>query len=284
MNPLTQSERFWSNVDKVAGPNACWPWLAGTNDHGYGLFFRGKGISRLAHRFALELSSGCAPPRGLFVLHSCDNPPCCNPQHLRTGTHRDNVTDMVERGRSANMRNERSGTAILTDAQVGEIRASWLAGATQAELGRQYGVSAWHVSQIVRVTRRPIEGPVRASEPTPWAVRRERDSQATAELWAEASRLYETGMTMDQIAAQLDCNPATVSRRLRQSGVVTRGKADYYRQVDPVSIKRLHADGVRVGRMVAILGIGRARIEKVMDELDLPRFPTGIKSDSRRPA
>jgi hypothetical protein len=53
-----------------------------------------------AHRRALELATGQSIPAGQLVRHSCDNPPCCNPAHLSTGTHADNAADMVARGRS----------------------------------------------------------------------------------------------------------------------------------------------------------------------------------------
>lgn len=38
-------------------------------------------------------------PRGLFVMHSCDRPKCCNPEHLSVGTHWDNMADMRAKGR-----------------------------------------------------------------------------------------------------------------------------------------------------------------------------------------
>lgn len=53
------------------------------------------------------------------VLHSCDDPRCINPAHLRIGTKKDNSNDAIERGRQ--VRGERAGRAKLTEAQVLEI-------------------------------------------------------------------------------------------------------------------------------------------------------------------
>ena len=67
-------------------------------DVGYGCFsYRGKGWR--AHRIAWTLVNG-EIPKGLFVLHRCDNPPCCNPDHLRLGTHKENMDDMNRKGRN----------------------------------------------------------------------------------------------------------------------------------------------------------------------------------------
>lgn len=82
---------FWSRVD-VRGPDECWPWMNAKTPNGYGtVYFGGRMVG--AHRVSWELTHGPIPD-GLFVLHHCDNPPCCNPAHLFTGTHTDNVRDM----------------------------------------------------------------------------------------------------------------------------------------------------------------------------------------------
>lgn len=89
---------FWRNV-AVGELHECWPWQAGRDHRGeYGRAFDGFN-TRQAHALALELVIGRRIKPGLLVLHSCDNPPCCNPQHLREGTVRDNTRDSIIRGR-----------------------------------------------------------------------------------------------------------------------------------------------------------------------------------------
>lgn len=89
----TLEERFWAKVQKGEG---CWEWQA-AKTNGYGrINVEGRAIP--AHRLAYELTNGPIP-QGLFVLHSCDNPGCVNPEHLRAGTALDNMLDRSARGR-----------------------------------------------------------------------------------------------------------------------------------------------------------------------------------------
>lgn len=136
--------RFWALVD-IRKADECWPWK-GAISKGYGEFsFRGR--IRPAHELALSFAIGEKRADGLDTCHSCDNPPCVNPAHLRFGTRQSNVDEMVERGRNA--RGESSPSAKLTTAQVVEIRSRRAMGARQKDLALQYGISAAYVSEIV---------------------------------------------------------------------------------------------------------------------------------------
>lgn len=75
----------------------CWMWTASCG-HGYGRLNTGERVHR-AHRVAWGIAHGSIPD-GLCVLHKCDNPPCVNVDHLFLGTLKDNVRDMVSKGRS----------------------------------------------------------------------------------------------------------------------------------------------------------------------------------------
>lgn len=79
--------------------SGCIPYAGSRNAGGYGVLPAPIYGSRLAHRAALAEALG-RPVRG-NALHSCDNPPCINPEHLREGTQADNVADMIERGRES---------------------------------------------------------------------------------------------------------------------------------------------------------------------------------------
>lgn len=98
---IPMDERFWRHVDK-RGPDECWEWT-GQRKHRpgyhYGVLRRPrKGAPFYAHRYSVMLHFGMFDRR-LNVLHRCDNPPCVNPAHLYLGTQRDNVRDMLNRGR-----------------------------------------------------------------------------------------------------------------------------------------------------------------------------------------
>lgn len=140
-------ERFW---DKVDATGECWVWTGARNHRGYGDFTIERGDHRLAHRFAWEFENGPIPD-GLFVLHSCDNPPCVRIEHLFLGSNHDNVTDMVAKGR--NRKGSSKPNASLNEELVTEIRQRYSdGGVTQRGLAAEYGVS-YGVIQTV-VTRR----------------------------------------------------------------------------------------------------------------------------------
>lgn len=132
--------RFWSLVDQTG---ECWNWRGDTDRNGYGVFvWRGKRHG--AHALALSFTTGELRADELDTCHSCDNPACCNPDHLRFDTRFSNVQDMDSRGRRS------VPNARLTPDQVITMRTRRANGAPQTILTRDYGISAAYVSEIVR--------------------------------------------------------------------------------------------------------------------------------------
>lgn len=124
----------------------CTEFLGGRDRAGYGKFWW-NGATHIAHRAAWLLS--CGPiPDGLFVCHRCDNPPCCNIEHLFLGTTTENQADSITKGRR--VRGERIHTAKLTTAAVRAIRAAAAAGEEHQSLAKRYGLNLDHVGRIVR--------------------------------------------------------------------------------------------------------------------------------------
>ena len=89
-------ERFWNKVNKL-GFNDCWNWIGGSRGMGYGAFkINNKVID--SHRMSWILKNG-EIEKGLYVLHTCDNRKCINPNHLFLGTHSDNMKDCANKKR-----------------------------------------------------------------------------------------------------------------------------------------------------------------------------------------
>ena len=117
--------RFFAKVHKTSG---CWLWQGAKQNSrrdqpiGYGYMVVQSTPTRvpmLAHRISWELHFGQIPD-GMNVLHSCDNPPCVNPEHLFLGKQKKNMEDCVAKGRKR--RNENAPRAGFTNSQVLDIK------------------------------------------------------------------------------------------------------------------------------------------------------------------
>lgn len=129
----------WDEAD-----DGCWNWSGPVDTKGYGrLHTKGKTVK--AHRLSLRYHTGSLD-EDMAVLHSCDNPLCVNPGHLREGTRGENSRDMVLRRRS--LSGERHNNAKLNWGQVREIRNN-PDGLTTSKLAKKYGVSTTHIRYIV---------------------------------------------------------------------------------------------------------------------------------------
>lgn len=156
------AERFHSRVDCSAGPDQCWPWTSTRKTNGYG-FFKVNGRRLMAHRVALhihlngQLGDQCA-------LHRCDNPPCCNPAHLFPGTLKDNVHDMISKGRRVKLfgddhpsrkhpenlpRGEQSNFAKLKTADIIDIRGRRSRGESSTSIARDYPCTPKNIDAVV---------------------------------------------------------------------------------------------------------------------------------------
>jgi hypothetical protein len=135
---------FWAKV-LILGPDDCWPFTGSRQRRGYGQF-KYQGRNWRANRLALYLTAGKLDED---ALHTCDNPPCCNPSHLYDGDHAANTRDRVDRGRTK-VRAEH-GMARLSEDDVAEIRS--LQGWTQQAIAERYGVTQSYVSKILRNAR-----------------------------------------------------------------------------------------------------------------------------------
>lgn len=173
MSPAELAAWFWQKVTRPE--NECWPWAGATHNKGYGNIGI-DGRTTTTHRLAYSLAIGPIPD-GMHVLHRCDNPPCCNPEHLFLGTNRDNHADKIAKGRQAS--GDRSGSRLhpdrvprgeahpfrrrpeivprgeahpharLTETDVLTIRAAVEGGARRDETARRYGVSTQTVADAV---------------------------------------------------------------------------------------------------------------------------------------
>ena len=90
-NKLTD---VWGRIDKKS-EDECWEWVGGKDTYGYGIIMIDQ-VSWRSHRVVYTLTYNTIPDK-LCVLHSCDNPACCNPKHLWLGTKQDNSIDMVKK-------------------------------------------------------------------------------------------------------------------------------------------------------------------------------------------
>lgn len=129
----------------------CLEWTGRRSGDGYGQVYRGRYIGA-ARRLAYEARYGPIPD-GLFVCHSCDNPPCVNLAHLWLGTNADNQRDSVAKGRHPSARGPGNARRKLTRDSVAGIRARLATGERQMSIAVDHGVTVATISAIANGTR-----------------------------------------------------------------------------------------------------------------------------------
>ena len=123
--------------------NGCWKCTSHINviRGGYLLFMRNK-TKIILHRYIYEFFNGKIP-KYKIVRHKCDNPWCINPNHLILGTQKENMQDMVDRGRS--LYGERNLKSKLDSNQAKEI---YLLNLGYKEIAKKYNISKSSVNDI----------------------------------------------------------------------------------------------------------------------------------------
>jgi hypothetical protein len=154
-------DRFWSKVQKTED---CWRWLAQIGPDGYGCFFlKEYGRSIHAHRALYHMLSGHKLTPSDHVCHTCDNRWCVRPDHLFLAEREDNMSDMVNKGRSTwgdkhwtrqhpgeIPHGSRHYRSRLTEDDVHIIRAESAAGVSRKELAERFKIARTTITKIAR--------------------------------------------------------------------------------------------------------------------------------------
>lgn len=176
---FSEEQRFWMRVEKTAN---CWLWLGRVSSDGYGAFSSQCLTRRRAHRYSWILHNG-EVSNGLCVLHRCDNRICVRPDHLFLGTNRDNVADMIAKGRKPLPSNKK-------ELPIVEIAQRYLRGESELSLSKAFGVNR------LSITRRLIEvGIARRNQSAAMLVRMSKMTPAQRKAQAVAAQDALRGST-----------------------------------------------------------------------------------------
>lgn len=191
------ASRFWPRVSHDVDSD-CWIWTGSVNKLGYGTMgvgSRSDGSERTVavHRVAYELQNGPIP-RGLNVLHHCDNPPCVRGDHLYAGTMKQNSQDRERRGRS------------------------WQSKVTHCPKGHPYSPenTRWpkngkRIRTCIACDRvRPRRSP---------SVTNPRPTKMTPAVVSNILRLRASGKTYKQVAASTGLCESSIAEALKRAGV-----------------------------------------------------------------
>ena len=144
--------RFLKYVEKTP---TCWLWRGAKLPRGYGRFYF-EGKPRYAHRVAITLFCEQHPSDNSVVMHSCDNPQCVNPEHLRIGTQAENMSDASRKGRIvvvSSWQGPNNPKGKLTAEQRLLVEAAINEGHRAKDISARFGISPERVGQIARVVR-----------------------------------------------------------------------------------------------------------------------------------
>lgn len=138
--------QFWSKVN-ILEDDECWLWQGALlrNGYGYAVFDnRNQGAHRIAYQLHFQIKLN---DRLQLVCHTCDNRPCCNPNHLFLSNHKGNFADMIAKGRS--LTGSRNHQTKLKEQDVLTIRKLSTTGMMQKDIAQRFRVTQSRISAIV---------------------------------------------------------------------------------------------------------------------------------------
>lgn len=133
----------------VIRSDGCWGWKNKALSSGYAVVNCGANNPKLAHRISWIIHNG-AIPKGLWVLHRCDNPICTNPEHLFLGTPKDNTVDMMTKGRKKWAIGVERWNAKLSNENAKEIKLLLRGDLSQYYIAKRFNVSRGTIQDIFR--------------------------------------------------------------------------------------------------------------------------------------
>jgi len=150
----TEQEKFQRMKElferRVIRQDGCWEFKGTISSTGYfeiKIGGRYKPKSMKAHRISWIIHKG-EIPKGMHVLHRCDNPRCTCPSHLFLGTNHDNVLDKESKGRGNQPKEEDHNKAVLTRKQVKKIKQLLKLGVMATKIARDFGVGSSTIYNI----------------------------------------------------------------------------------------------------------------------------------------
>jgi hypothetical protein len=197
MLPKLDVQKFWDNVDVCKHgwdcEECCWEWVGGTyRVEGYGQFYADGKLWR-ATWLSYQLFFGENVDPKLYMLHDCDNPPCCSPYHVWPGSQLQNIEDRQSKGRQYRPKGSLHGEAKLTEWKVQRIFQLFASGTwSYIALGERFGVSNTKIQQIIKGTAwTHVQSPFREHlEQSKKAFAKQKLTDAEV---VEIQKLYATG-------------------------------------------------------------------------------------------
>lgn len=168
--PVDAMEKLMSQVDKTPGlgpKGDCWEWRGKvkTKWGGYGQFVIPHGASTTTHVASYQLHTGDTDTKGFDICHTCDNRICVNPAHLFKGTRKENLHDMIAKGRKPMAENH--SNSKLSNDQALALRTRFLKGENTNLLAKEFNVAASTVKKIGEGQRYRNLPPTIAIRPNP---------------------------------------------------------------------------------------------------------------------
>lgn len=207
--PQNTPDRLWAKVEKKE-PGDCWNWQGYVSETGYGRvqingqsYYAHRVIYNLVYPGVINLNSPRDKKAAGFLMHSCDNPLCCNPLHLRPATIKENNDDCLKKGRRVMPRGEHHHRAVFSNKEAAEILNFANQGLTTRQIAKKLNKNRSSIKSLLY--RHKVDKLAR--------------KVTSDEQIEKIVQMRQGGMTQKAVADAMQMNLSTVKSILQKRGV-----------------------------------------------------------------